>query len=207
MLKKITLLAIAAGVLAALVPAGASATWIDKGVALKAGSNPKIPLTGTLIKYTSIVTGGVTCHSFAEIELTGGVTTGFMTKFEPVTSATASCTTSGVLANEGCVIEKLTPTELPWVLHNNTPTLTISLTTKTMHTELRKTVGVGVSQPCPKFSGADFTPGTLTLTPDNSAEWSTLVLSGTLKHDPGELPVTFSGTFDVLAPNIKTFGL
>ncbi len=206
MLKRITQCAMAVGALAALaLPAGVSATWVES-TAVKTGSNPKISLTGKEIKFTSTTTGGVSCHMSAEIELTGGTTTGFMNKFEPFAGATTSCTESGIIALEGCVIETIQPTELPWVLHNNTPTLTVSVTAKTVHLELRKTVG-GVSQPCPKFPGSDFTGGTLTLTPNSVALISSFNLSGTLIFDPGAVATTFSGTFNILAPNAEKYGL
>ncbi len=208
MLKKITLLAMAVGMLAAFaLPAAASASWVDNGVALKEGENPKISFTGTATKFTSVATGGVSCNTVAEITLTGGTTTGFVNKFEPNGTATAACVTSGLLATEGCVVEKVTSTGLPWVLHNNTPTKTASVTTGTIDLELRKTNAAKENIACPKFAGSDITPGTVTLTPDNAAAISTLTLSGTLKFDPGEIPVTISGVFHVLAPNIGTYGI
>ncbi len=206
MTKKIALLVTAGGILAIFaLPAAASASWTLHDKELKAGENPVVAATGTAIKYTSVATGGVSCNTTAEFQLTGGTTTGFIQKFEPTGSATASCTTSGLLAAEGCVVEKVTSTELPWVIHNNTPTTTISVTNKNVHLELRKTNAAKENIACPKFSGSTFTSGTLTLTPDNAETISTLTLSGTLKFDPGEIPVTFSGTVH-LTP-AKTYGL
>ncbi len=207
MLKKITLLAMAVGMLAAFaLPAAASASWTKHDKELKAGETGVISeITGTAIKFTSVATGGVSCHTVGAATLTGGTTTGFLTKFEPLTSATASCTTSGLLATEGCVVEKVTSTELPWIIHNNTPTTTISVTTRTIDIELRKTNAAKENVACPKFAGSDITPGTVTLTPDNAETISTLTLSGTLKFDPGEIPVTISGLAHITPE--KTYGL
>ncbi len=207
MLKKNALLVMALGLLVAFVlPTAALASWVDNGVALKVGENPRIALTGTAIKYNSVATGGVTCQMVSEFELTGGATTGAINILEPQVSATTSCTTHGVPAAEGCFPEKVTATELPWIIHNNTPATTISVTTKTIDIELRKTPG-GVSSPCPKFAGSDLTAGTVTATPDNPATMSTLTLSGTLLAHPGGVPVSISGTLDILASSIKTYGL
>jgi hypothetical protein len=199
MLKKIMLLAMAVAALAAFVlPAAASANWKDGKEDVK--TNQIITATGTNVKFTSVATGAITCHTVSEGTLTAGTTVGDLTKFEVLNNdPTVNCTTSGVIANEGCVAEKITATELPWTLTDTGTTITAA--TKTIDIELVKKAG-GV---CPKFPGSDLTAGTVTLTPNSTTAISTATLSGTLKFDPGSIPVTVSGTFDVTPA--ATYGL
>jgi hypothetical protein len=201
MLKKITLLAMAVAALAVFVlPAVASANWKDSGVEVK--TNATITATGTEFKFTSVATGAITCHVVLEGTLTASSTAGDLTKFEPLGgNATANCTTGGVIANEGCVIESVTATELPWNLTDTGTTITVA--TRTIDIRLVKKGSANVL--CQKFPGSDFTAGTLTFTPDKTTAISTLTLSGSLKFDPGSIPLTFSGTFDVTPA--ATYGL
>jgi hypothetical protein len=98
MLKKMTLLAMAVGAIAAFAaPSVASADWTHNTVPLGPGQNPHVLLEGTT-EFNSETLGGVSCHeSTATLQATGGTTTGHVKSFSAHNLGT-QCTVSGFIA-------------------------------------------------------------------------------------------------------------
>lgn len=203
--KKIALLSILATVLAgAMQPSGASANWTHQFLELKAGENPTLALTGTSFGFENLFFGGVRCHLTSELRLTGNSNAGHLLKFETTSSATSSCETRGIIKNEGCVVESFTASNLPWNVDNTATPTTLSITTGAISISvIKKSDG----SPCLRFPTFDFTPGTLTGTPDSTTAIKTIGLSGSLTSDPFGVSMPMIGTLDVLAPNVGTYGI
>ena len=126
MFKKLTLLAMAIGALAAFaLPAVASANWTVEGEELT--ENHTLEVTGTIGFMGPAGAGspGVSCIVTASIELTAGTNVAHVKTFAPEVkeNGTPNCTGTGVLAN--CHVESVTAIGLPWTLSAAGDTLTI----------------------------------------------------------------------------------
>jgi uncharacterized membrane protein len=111
MFKKITVLAMAIGAVAAFVlPASASAVWTH-GHSQVVTQNKTLGLTGQIEFKSHAIGGGVVCQVTSQVDFFGNSTTGAITTFTPhPTSATANCKGQGGLAF--CEIHNVTPTGL-----------------------------------------------------------------------------------------------
>jgi len=112
MFKKMTVLAMAVGVVAALaLPASASADWKHHQTAIQ--QNQQIGLTGNIRFQGGL--GGVECQVTSAVTFEPG-TSGFISSFVPEpTSDTANCKGLGGLV--GCQVHNVAPTGFPWPVH------------------------------------------------------------------------------------------
>ena len=132
MLKRSIMAAVAAALAVLAMPALASAGWLHSGVEMKAGQNASLASLGSFSFQGEL--GGVECETISSFTLTGGQTTGEVTKFEPNGTATAKCKTTGVYPLVGCTkVEKVNNTDLPWTMHRINGFPKIQITTGVMH--------------------------------------------------------------------------
>ncbi len=168
MLKKMTVLAMAVGILAAMaLPASAPAAWKHHDVAIQI--NKTTGFTGNVRFQGGL--GGVECQVTSAVEFKANQTTGTAETFKPhPTSETSNCKGLGGLI--GCQIHELTPQEPGWVIHTATAT-TITVTTTTIHS-------VPTGGFCP-LKTISLTAGTVTFTPNQPNTVTTAALSGQLQ--------------------------
>jgi hypothetical protein len=210
MLKKMTVPAMALGVVAAmLVPGTASAAWKHHNTAIQ--QDVQIGLTGTAGFQSE--SGGISCQVPSQVKFLAGQTTALRETVVPhPTSATTNCTTSGGLAQ--CEVEQVQPTNLNWTLHTTgtAQAPTIQETFGDIHTEIRKknifclffhitiTGGSKSWQPTPT-SGNTVT--TFHVTGNTQAHTYT-----NTEQQQGATPaVTFNETLDVESPNSGTYSI
>jgi hypothetical protein len=197
MFKKMTVLAMAVGIVAAFaLPSAASANWkhVKNGVASPIQTDVTLGLTGQARFQSQL--GGVECQVTSEVTFEAGTTTGKAKTFDPhPVDETANCKGTGGLA--GCQIHNLDPTSLPWTIHTagvNTITITIG--------QIHST-STGFF--CP-VSSITLEPGTVTATTDSGAV-EEANLSGTLQSLIGgsETQVHVGGKLLVEDPNKNTY--
>ena len=209
-MRKSILLAMVAAIVAMFaIPGSASASWTKHHVALAAGTNIELEITGTDMFFETEV-GGITCGStISNVVFEGGTTTGTVKSFAPetgpTTTITQDCQGRGLIAQ--CDVHEATahpragsggtdPQDLRWIIHtvgkNTKGEATVSVTTGTITTTLTGFF-------CPHT--LSLTPGTLHLSSSEALTTSTMTLSGSLLTD-GDLgngiATTFSGTCHVL---------
>jgi hypothetical protein len=210
MLKKMTVLAMALGVVAAmLVPATASAAWKHHATTIQ--QNVQIGLTGQIATISEA--GGISCQVTIRAKFIANQTTGEAETFAPhPTNATTNCTTSGGLSQ--CEVEQVQPTNLPWTFHTTGTAAnpTIQLTVGDIHMELKKKNFFCLFTHITKTAGT----ATLTPTPGNGNTVTALTLSGnTQGHLYSNTPepvgqtvgLTFGGTLNIESPNSGTYSL
>jgi hypothetical protein len=194
MLKRMTVLAMAVGMLAALaLPSAASAAWGHNGADIT--QDVDVELTGQARFQSQL--GGVECQVKSTVTFFAGQTTGAADTFVPEpTSDTTNCKGLGGLAF--CQIHGVSPTQLPWTIHTAGAD-TISVTSGEIHSSA--TGGF-----CP-VSSLTITSGTVTAQVDNPTAVSTATLSGTLvTHVGGSAQnSTISGTLHVVGGNAGTY--
>jgi hypothetical protein len=211
MFKKMTVLAMALGVVVAMaLPATAAGTWKHHNTAIQ--EDVTFGLTGTAGTQTEA--GGFYCQITAQAKFFAGQTRGQLeTWVAHPTGATTNCAATGGLSQ--CEVETVQPTNLPWTFHTtgSAENPTIELTVGDMHTELRKK-----NLFC-TFNHYTRTEGTvlLTPTPSNGKTVTSLSLSGqSLGHlytqtSPGGSQTTpvvsFQGELSMESPNISTYSL
>ncbi len=177
MLKKIIVLAMALGVVAAFaLPATAGAAWKHKGLPIQQAVD--LDVTGTNVKFQSSV-GGVECQTISTVTFNGPgqeATTGKADSFKPHPGTdTQNCKGFGGLAP--CQIHNLTPTGVSphgtgWVLHTSTNPNRIQITVGEIHSQ-----ATGFF--CP-FQNITLTAGNVEATPEQEPV-KTLNLSGQLE--------------------------
>jgi hypothetical protein len=189
MIKRAMLLAVAAlAAMAVAAPASSVASWDHAGVPLT--KNAVVTFSGTA-SFSNFL-GGISCSNVhASVTLEPG-TTGKVTSFEP-TNPNTTCTTSGVLASCKVKVGGTTTEGLPWVVHTNTSTISITNVKITTHLE----------GPC-GISKTEIGPGTVTATPDSKTGVKKITLSGSLPSSTG-LPVTIGGSLN--ASPSGTYGI
>jgi len=201
MFKKITVLAMALGALAAFaLPVAATADWQHGGVNIK--ETKQVTIQGTDLRFTSQL-GGVQCKTQTVADFEVG-TTGKITTFEAEggnANTTASCNGTGGLAF--CQIHAFAATSLPWVLHTtgSTPSAQITVTTGQIHTQA--TGGF-----CPA-SNVTLEPGTVhfTVASGEQGAVSTAQLDGTLQGNIDGQLVTTTDSGTVHVSPAGTYGL
>ncbi|HEX5928092.1 MAG TPA: hypothetical protein VFY48_01730 [Solirubrobacterales bacterium] len=204
MFKKMTVLAMAVGVVAALaLPASASATWKHHQSAIQ--SNAQLGLTGQARFQGTL--GGIECQVTSRAVFIAGQTTGTAETFVPhPTSDTANCKGLGGLAF--CQTHNLTPQAPGWTFHtivvNGVAKIQVTTTTITSQT-------TGGFCPVKHISLAG---GEVTLDPAQDETVSSASLSGTLgaqlQTNDGTIDsesVTVSGTLNVESPNAATYSI
>lgn len=140
MVKKMTVLALAVGILAALaLPSSASAFWRHSGNPI--GEDVQLGLTG-VVGFQSAL-GGIHCQVTSRVKFTAGQTTGHAETFTPhPTGDTANCSGQGGLAF--CQIHNVTPTGMAphatpthpsgWTIHTSQSSAqTIEVTVGEIH--------------------------------------------------------------------------
>jgi hypothetical protein len=174
MFKKMTVLAMAVGIVAAMaLPATAGASWKHNKVPIQA--NVQLPFTGTNVKFESKkLNGGLGCQVTSQVQFKAAQTTATAESFKAhPTSDTANCFGTGALAF--CQIHKLQPQEgIQWVVHTGAGT-TITIT----HGEI-KSEATGAFCPFgadPTILNVSVKAGTVTGTAD-AHKVSTITLSG-----------------------------
>jgi hypothetical protein len=202
MLKKMSVLAMAVGVVAAMVlPASASATW--KHHATDIQTNTTIGVTGNVRFQGSI--GGVECQVTSRVLFESGTTTGKAETFVPhPTSDTTNCKGLGGLAP--CQTHNVAPQAPNWTIHTVAGPA-ISVTTTDITSQL--TGGVFCLVKAIKLTG-----GTVSFTPNQANTASSAQLSGQLQADiqtnsgaADQENVTVSGTLDIESPNAATYSI
>ncbi len=178
MLKKMTVLAMAVGVVAALaLPATASAVW-KQGHTTPLQTNEAIPFTGTAAFTSSL--GGVTCQVTSSTQFKAGQTTGTIHTFDiHPGNETTDCKGTGGLSP--CQVHEVNPqANLGWVFHTTqTPTQpvtqhnTVQITTKDLTSTLTGAFCL--------VKHITLTEGSVTATPNQPLTVTGLTLSGTLK--------------------------
>jgi hypothetical protein len=171
MLKKMTMLAMAVGLLAALaLPAAASATW-KHGHSTAIQNNVTLSLTGQATFQSPL--GGIRCQVTSDVIFKAGQTTGTVESFltDPAGSDTNACEGTGGLSP--CEVHDVTPqTGLNWVLHTRSSPSRIEITT-----------GQLTSQTTGAFclvTHVVLDAGTVTATPDQETLTGAVNLSGSL---------------------------
>jgi uncharacterized membrane protein len=236
MLKKMTVLAIAIGVVAAFaLPVSASADWKHHETATQ--QNVTIGVTGKA-KFQGGL-GGVECQVTSKVTFQPG-TTGLVETFVPhPTDTTTNCRGTGGLAF--CQIHDVTPfgtsnpsallsTTNPWTLHTGNyqttqlvvhqqqPKIITTLANGTQHTDVIViTTGEITSQATDGFCPVThirLTPGTVAGLPTPPKTIQTIALTGTLRGDLttvsgpiDEEDVTVSGTLEIESPNGNTYSI
>jgi hypothetical protein len=172
MAKKVIMLVVAAGMLAALmVPATASAFWTKDHQQLV--QNAQIEMTGVSRFHGEI--GSIECEVRSVFQLTAGTTTAHVTVSdidlsEPGSTVTSKCSVSASIMTLGCTdVGSVTSAGLPWVAHAAS-TQTIITTTGT--TQLHLHGGIF----CPKTF--QVTPGNVHSQMTTANTWSTGLVSG-----------------------------
>ncbi|HEX5928919.1 MAG TPA: hypothetical protein VFY48_05965 [Solirubrobacterales bacterium] len=202
MLKKITVLAVAVGVVAALaLPATASATW--KHHSTDIAQDVQFNLTGQARFETGF--GGAECQVAIKVKLYAGQTTGVVETWGPhPTNETTNC--KGLSGAAFCQAHDFTPLAPNWPVHTSEGA--IKITTQNI-----------TSQPTGGFCPVNqltLTPGTVTATPNQPNTFSSFSLSGNLvthKRTTGNGetetgPETqISGTVSVTSPNSSTYSI
>jgi hypothetical protein len=200
MLKKMTVLAMAVGALAAMVlPASASANWKHHNTNISEAA--QIGLTGN-VRFQGPI-GGVECQITSRAKFNPG-TTGVAETFVPhPTSDTTNCKGTGGLSP--CQIHGVTPQAPNWVFHT-TATSAISLTT----TDITSTLTGGFCL----VKHINLTGGTVTLTPNATNTISSATESGNLQAHiqttSGAIDtqgVATSGTLTIESPNANTYSI
>ena len=191
MLKKVTMLAVAAAALAALaIPASASAAWQHGAVALE--KDETIQLTGDA-SFTGSEIGSVQCQVKAHGHLRVGApgNLGEITSFgvdltQEGSTVTSKCKVDEVLEFLGCSdVASVTSTGFPWGVEALSGQ-TLKVSTGTIQNHLHGGIF------CPKT--IQLTPGTVHITTTTSSNWTEGQLSGTLQGDGGvQQNVTISG--------------
>jgi hypothetical protein len=209
MLKKMTVLAMALGVVAAMaLPGTASAAWKHHATPIQ--ENKQIGLTGQ-VGFTS-ESGGIACQVTSAAKFVPG-TTGEAQTFVPhPTNATTNCTTSGGLSQ--CEVEQVDPTNFPWIFHTTGTAAnpTIQLTFGDIHGELKKKNFFCL------FNHSTVTGASVTFTPTpaNGNTVTSVALSGstqghlysnTAEPTGTTTGLTLSGTLNVESPNSGTYSL
>jgi hypothetical protein len=181
MLKKTIMLAMAMAVVAAFaVPAVASAgLW--KHHATNIAVNKSITLTGQTLIHSGVV-GGIECQTTGTLQLTAGTGTGHISKWgvdldEAGSTVTSKCKATGFLAQ--CQVHSMVATgtggqdiaKFPWIVHNKTKT--VEVTTGEVHWGITGAF-------CPGAT-ATFTPGIVTLTPNQTKTVTSFALSGNVQ--------------------------
>lgn len=201
MLRRVTMLAVMAGVLAmSTAPTGASAQWQEWN-----GGNPRpiqtdetVQVTATTVFHSQI--GDIECQTVSSTQLLAGQTTANVTSFGiDVTAgeqATDNCLLTNGLLIIGCTDVASFTGALPWTAHATGST---SITVETDFIQVHMHGGIF----CPKTF--QITPGELVLTVGPELKWSTGTLAGGLTVDgggyvkdfviTGEVHVTPSGTY------------
>ncbi len=168
MFRKITVLAMAVGIVTAFaLPAAASAEW--KHTATPIQQNVTIPFTGNAAFQSQL--GGVTCQVTSEVQFKAFQTKGTVQTFKVhPTDETTNCTGHGLLAP--CQIHNVSPqTGFQWVIH-------------TTGTNIQITNGTLTSQLTGGFCGVkkiQITPGNVTASPNQPTNVTSIALSGTLQ--------------------------
>jgi len=196
MLKRLTTIGVVASALVAVGSGIATAEWYDKGVALHSGENPTIELTGTWAFTSS--GGGLHCNtSTAKIQFTGGTTDGHVltTGFEEPTKCEISGGTS-ILCGGTTTFKGATLTGTPTIV--NIGGSDVQISGISTHLECNNGFKITLSS----IAGLP-----LTLTPNNTTCISSWALSGQLNSTLGAGKVIVEGLYNVLAPNICTYGL
>jgi hypothetical protein len=212
MLKKLTVLAMTVGAVAAFaLPASASAAWKHHSTSI--ATDQTVGFTGNARFQGGL--GGIECQITSQTKFLAGQTTGTAETFVAhPTSDTANCRGLGGLAF--CQIHNLTPQQAAnWTIHTATAT-TVSVTTTTIHSQ-----ATGAFCPVTTIS---LTAGTATLTPEkknaegkfvaNPDTVETATISGSLQADlttsGGSVDtetVTISGDLLVESPNANTYSI
>jgi len=203
MFKKMLLLVGAVTALAAFSPAVASATWFMNGNPIAV--NEPFQIHGQAEFRGE--TGGVKCNVEATGTLEAGTTTGKITAFGVKATAgkthseraTEHCVTQGTLNLNGCKVETVEATGLPWTIHKAN-TQQISVTSGEIDNTFVKANG----EPCiPKsiklFAGQVF----INVAVAEMAAINKGTLTGLLASTIGEVEVEGSGS---VTPE-GTFGL
>jgi hypothetical protein len=202
MLKKLTVLAMAVGVVAALaLPASASATWKHHATAIQ--QSVQVGFTGQARFQGGL--GGVECQVTSAAQFLAGQTTGNITSFTPhPTNDTTNCKGLGGLAF--CQIHNVAPTTFPWVFHTVQSPVSVSVTHGQIHSQA--TGGF-----CP-VNTLTITAGTVTITPNQPNTASSVTLSGSasvhLTTNNGQVDTentTVSGSLAIEAPNAATYSI
>jgi hypothetical protein len=236
MLKKMTVLAMAVGVLAALaLPASASAAWRHHQTAIQ--QDVQLGLTGQARFQGE--NGGIECQVTSKVKFLSGQTTGNVETFVPhPTDATTNCKGLGALAF--CQIHDVTPfgtinqsallsTTNPWTLHTanyQTTQLVVDQDANKQITTLANgsqhanvivvTSGNITSQPTGAFcpaSHVNLTAGTVAAIPNEPETIDSVSLTGTLRGHLTIGPnvvqedVTVSGSLDIESPNSNTYSI
>jgi len=214
MSKKITVLAMALGVVAAMaLPASASAAWKHTNHVTPIAQNVQLGLTSTTnVAFQSHAGGGgLNCQVTSTVDFTAGTTTGLITTFKPhPTSDTTNCKGEGLLA--GCQVHNLTPTGLAphgtgWVIHTTGTAAapTIQITSGAIDSQITGAF-------CPGGT-VQVTPGTVTATPTPASGITVtgVTLSGTIPVHGSAIPAdpaaTVKGVLSVESPNSGTYSI
>ncbi|HEX5929342.1 MAG TPA: hypothetical protein VFY48_08110 [Solirubrobacterales bacterium] len=224
MLKKMTVLAMAVGVVAALaLPASASATWKHGQTAIE--KDEQLGLTGNARFQGGL--GGVECQVTSKITFQAGQTTGKVESFVPhPTSDTLNC--KGLAGLAFCQIHDVTPfsgasllsTQNPWVLHTwaestggEPPVIHQKDLIHVTSGNITSTLTGGF---CP-VKHIMLTGGTVVATPNQPNNVTSVQLSGTLlahlqtnNHAEGQSHtenVTVSGTLTIEEPKAHTYSI
>ncbi|HEX5927775.1 MAG TPA: hypothetical protein VFY48_00080 [Solirubrobacterales bacterium] len=201
MIKRITVLAMAAGVVAAFaLPTSASASWKHHNTPVV--TDVQIGITGNARFQGGL--GGIECQVTARIKNFTGQTTGIIETFAPhPTSDTANCKGLGGLAF--CQMHNVTPQAPNWVGHTASAT-TVTVTT----TEI---AGDATGGFCP-IKRIVLTGTTATITPNQPNTVSSGTFSGTLEADlttnsgaVDKETVQFSGSGVIESPNANTYSI
>jgi hypothetical protein len=199
MFRKMTVLAMALGVVAALVmPASAGAKWKHDGFDTQ--QDFVIGLTGQARFQSSL--GGVECQVTSRARFTANRFLGHMETFgpDPANGGTDTNRCAGLGGLAFCQIHNQTPIGLSWEI-TTTGLQAASILVERIHSQA--TGGF-----CPA-STIELTGGWVTATVDNPNAVSTVTLSGVLTaHIAGSAQnATISGTLHVEAPNAGTYGI
>ncbi len=204
MLKRLAVLAMAIGVMAAFaLPASATANWKHHNTETQ--QDVQIGLTGQVKFATGF--GEAECQFKAQAKFFAAQTTGVLETFIPhPTDSTTNCKGYGAYAP--CQTHNLTPQVPNWTIHTGSSggNAVILITTQAL-----------TATPTGAFCPGKhilFTGGTIVATPNQANTFSSLALSGTLlthkQTNSGELDtenVTISGLLNVVAPNASTYSL
>ncbi len=186
MLKKMTVLAMAVGIVAAMaLPATSSANWLHHKTPIT--ENKAIGFTGSAAFTSSL--GGVTCQVTSEAQFIAGQTTGEIETFDvDPQDETTDCKGTGLLSP--CQIHNVSPQQgLNWTMH--TVNNQILITTQSLQSTLTGAF-CGVKS-------INLTAGTVTGTPNQPETVTTVTLSGNLQ---GHLQ-TNSGTTDTVQTTVS----
>jgi hypothetical protein len=202
MLKKLTVLAVAIGAVAALaLPASASAAWKHHSTPI--ATDQTVGFTGNVRFQGGL--GGVECQITSRTKFLAGQTTATAETFAPhPTSDTTNCRGLGGLAF--CQIHNLQPQAPNWTAHTVQSPVSVTVTTTTIHSQA--TGGF-----CP-VTTISLTAGTVTLTPNQANTVSSATESGNLQAHltttSGTVDtetVSTSGTLTIESPNAETYSI